>query len=43
MVTSDAGLHGDLAFLSESSPEATSAKPGQFFDDRILRQVNATK
>ena len=43
LVTSEPGLQGVLDFLSESIPEAKSAKPSQFFDDRILRQVNASK
>ena len=43
LVTSEPGLQGVLDFLSESIPEAKSAKPAQFFDDRILRQVNAVK
>src|SRR5215207_1401579 len=43
LVTSEPGLQGVLDFLSESIPEAKSAKPTQFFDDRILRQVNAGK
>ncbi|MGZ8434429.1 MAG: ABC transporter substrate-binding protein [Candidatus Binatia bacterium] len=43
LVTSEAGVQGVLDFLSESIPEAKAAKPAQFFDDRILRQVNATK
>jgi ABC-type nitrate/sulfonate/bicarbonate transport system substrate-binding protein len=43
LVTSEPGLQGVLDFLSESIPEAKSAKPAQFFDDRILRQVNASK
>ncbi len=43
LVTSEAGLQGVLDFLSESIPEAKTAKPAQFFDDRILRQVNTIK
>jgi len=43
LVTSEPGLQGVLDFLSESIPEAKAAKPTQFFDDRILRQVNAGK
>jgi NitT/TauT family transport system substrate-binding protein len=43
LVTSEPGLQGVLDFLSESIPEAKSAKPSQFFDDRILRQVNSPK
>jgi len=43
LVTSEAGLQGMLDFLSESIPEARSAKPSQFFDDRFVRQVNAGK
>jgi NitT/TauT family transport system substrate-binding protein len=43
LVTSEPGLQGILDFLSESMPEAKTAKPSQFFDDRIVRQVNAGK
>ena len=43
LVTSEPGLQGVLDFLSDSIPEAKTAKPTQFFDDRILRQVNAAK
>ena len=43
MVTSEPGLQGMLDFLAESIPEAKSAKPAQFFDDRFVRQVNAGK
>jgi NitT/TauT family transport system substrate-binding protein len=43
LVTSEPGLHGMLEFLSESIPEAKTAKPSQFFDDRFVRQVNAGK
>ncbi len=43
LVTSEPGLRGILDFLSESIAEAKTAKPTQFFDDRILRQVNAAK
>src|SRR5687768_1103496 len=43
MVTSEPGLQGMLDFLSETIPEAKSAKPAQSFDDRLVRQVNATK
>jgi hypothetical protein len=32
-----------LDFLSESIPEAKTAKPAQFFDDRFVRQVNSGK
>lgn len=41
LVTSEPGLQGILDFLSDSIPEAKSAKPAQFFDDRFVRQVNA--
>src|SRR5262245_52791790 len=43
LITSEPGLQGVLDFLSESIPEAKTAKPAQFFDERILRQVNASK
>jgi hypothetical protein len=29
--------------LSETIPEAKSAKPSQFFDDRFVRQINSAK
>ena len=43
LVTSEPGLQGILDFLSESIPEAKTAKPAQFFDDRFVRQVNSGK
>jgi NitT/TauT family transport system substrate-binding protein len=43
MVTSEPGLQGMLDFLSETIPEAKTAKPSQFFDDRFVRQVNNPK
>jgi hypothetical protein len=43
LVTSEPGLQGMLDFLADSIPEAKSAKPAQFFDDRFVRQVNAGK
>ena len=43
LVTSEPGLQGMLDFLTETIPEAKSAKPTQFFDDRFVRQVNAGK
>jgi ABC-type nitrate/sulfonate/bicarbonate transport system substrate-binding protein len=43
LVTSEPGLQGMLDFLSESIPEAKTAKPAQFFDDRFVRQVNSGK
>jgi ABC-type nitrate/sulfonate/bicarbonate transport system substrate-binding protein len=41
LVTSEPGLQGMLDFLADSIPEAKTAKPAQFFDDRFVRQVNA--
>jgi NitT/TauT family transport system substrate-binding protein len=43
MVTSEPGLQGMLDFLSETIPEAKSAKPAQFFDDRFVRRLNSGK
>ena len=43
LVTSEPGLQGILDFLSESIPEAKTAKPAQFFDDRFVRQLNSGK
>ena len=40
LVTSGPGLQGILDFLSVSIPEAKTAKPAQFFDDRFVRQLN---
>jgi NitT/TauT family transport system substrate-binding protein len=41
LVTSEPGLQGILDFLSESIPEAKTAGPAQFFDDRFVRRVNS--
>ena len=41
MITSEPGLQGMLDFLSETIPEAKTAKPRQFFDDRFVRQVDS--
>ncbi len=43
LVTSEPGLQGILDFLADSIPEAKTAKPAQFFDDRFVRQVNAAR
>jgi NitT/TauT family transport system substrate-binding protein len=43
LVISEPGVQGILDFLSESIPEAKKATPGQFFDDRFVRQVNSGK
>jgi ABC-type nitrate/sulfonate/bicarbonate transport system substrate-binding protein len=43
LVTSELGLQGILDFLAESVPEAKSAGPAQFFDDRFVRQVNSSR
>jgi ABC-type nitrate/sulfonate/bicarbonate transport system substrate-binding protein len=43
MVTSEPGLQGMLDFLSETIPEAKSAKPAQFFDDRFVRRLDRAK
>jgi NitT/TauT family transport system substrate-binding protein len=43
LVTSESGVQGILDFLSDSVPEAKTAKPSQFFDDRFVRQVNSSK
>ena len=43
LVTSEPGLQGIMDFLSETIPEAKTAKPSQFFDDRFVRQVNSGK
>ena len=43
LVTSEPGLQGMLDFLADSIPEAKSARPAQFFDDRFVRQVNTGK
>jgi ABC-type nitrate/sulfonate/bicarbonate transport system substrate-binding protein len=41
LMISEAGVQGILDFLSETIPEARKAKPSQFFDDRLVRQLDA--
>jgi NitT/TauT family transport system substrate-binding protein len=40
LIISELGVQGILDFLSETIPEAKKAVPGQFFDDRFVRQLN---
>lgn len=40
---SEPGVQGMLDFLSETIPEAKKAKPAQFFDDCLVKQVDAGK
>ena len=41
LMISEPGVQGILDFLSETVPEAKKAAPGQFFDDRFVRQLNS--
>jgi hypothetical protein len=43
LIISEAGIRGTLDFLSETVPEAKKTVPGQFFDDRFVRQLNSGK
>jgi len=43
LLISEPGVQGILDFLSETVPEAKKAVPGQFFDDRFVRQLNTGK
>jgi len=43
LTISEAGVQGMLDFLSETIPEAKKAKPAQFFDDRLVKQLDAGK
>jgi NitT/TauT family transport system substrate-binding protein len=43
LMVSEPGVQGILDFLSETIPEAKKAKPSQFFDDRLVKQVNDSK
>src|SRR4029453_4061315 len=43
LMVSEPGVQGILDFLSETIPEAKKAKPSQFFDDRLAKQVNDSK
>jgi ABC-type nitrate/sulfonate/bicarbonate transport system substrate-binding protein len=43
LVISESGVQGILDFLSETIPEAKKAKPSQFFDDRLVKQVDGVK
>ena len=40
LMVSAPGVQGILDFLSETIPEANKAKPSQFFDDRLVKQVD---
>ena len=41
LMISEPGVQGILDFLSETIPEAKKAKPSQFFDDRLVKQVDS--
>jgi ABC-type nitrate/sulfonate/bicarbonate transport system substrate-binding protein len=43
LMVSEPGVQGILDFLSETIPEAKKAKPSQFFDDRLVKQVEGGK
>jgi ABC-type nitrate/sulfonate/bicarbonate transport system substrate-binding protein len=43
LMISEPGVQGVLNFLQETIPEAKSAKPAQFFDDRLVKQVDSGK
>jgi ABC-type nitrate/sulfonate/bicarbonate transport system substrate-binding protein len=43
LLISEPGVQGILDFLSETIPEAKKAKPSQFFDDRLVKQVDSSK
>ena len=43
LMISEPGVQGILDFLSETVPETRKATPGQFFDDRFVRQLNSAK
>lgn len=40
LMISETGMQGVLDFMAETMPEARKATPGQFFDDRFVRQLN---
>jgi ABC-type nitrate/sulfonate/bicarbonate transport system substrate-binding protein len=41
LMISEPGMQGILDFLAETVPEARKAKPSQFFDDRLVKQVDS--
>lgn len=41
LMISEPGVQGILDFLSETIPEARKATPFQFFDDRLVKQVDS--
>jgi len=43
LMISEPGIQGILDFLSDTLPETKKATPGQFFDDRFVRQLNSAK
>ena len=43
LMVSENGVQGILDFLSETIPEAKKAKPSQFFDDRLVKQLDGAR
>ena len=43
LMISEPGMQGMLDFLSDTIPEAKKAKPSQFFDDRLVKQLESGK
>lgn len=43
LMISEPGMQGMLDFLAETIPEAKKAKPAQFFDDRLVKQLDSGK
>ncbi|HEU4343491.1 MAG TPA: ABC transporter substrate-binding protein [Candidatus Binatia bacterium] len=43
LMISGPGMQGILDFLSETIPEAKTAKPSQFFDDRLVKHVSSAR
>ncbi len=41
LMISEPGVQGILNFLQETIPEAKNAKPSQFYDDRLVRQIDS--
>ena len=43
LMISEPGMQGMLDFLADTIPEAKKAKPAQFFDDRLIKQLDSGK
>jgi ABC-type nitrate/sulfonate/bicarbonate transport system substrate-binding protein len=43
LTLSETGIQGILGFLQETIPEAKNAKPTQFYDERLVKQIDGVR